>query len=180
MRLQAVLFILLFAMSFAAAAAEGELVNLARLDGVSYQISAGSHWADHNADKNHTMLTDGILNSGKELAVCYDFFRQPDEEKYITVTMDLKKRYQISKIVLHGLNRTSLFNVRRCIFLVSNDGVFFEPVVEFSADDEVIQKIGTGAWKLEAEVFEEARFVRVSTWTNYWLNLEELEVYGTQ
>ena len=62
---------------------------------MSYQISAGSLGRPH-ADKNHTMLTDGILNSGKELAVC-DFFRQPDEEKYITVTMDLKKRYRFRR-----------------------------------------------------------------------------------
>lgn len=180
MRMLLSALIIIALVSCTAIGAEEKVVNLARLEGVSYQISTGSFWAERNEDKHNTMLTDGKLDSGNKVVVCYDFYRQPDDEKYISVTMDLKKRHSVSKIVLHGKNHSPLYSVRESIFQVSTDGLDYKTIAEFKADDEAIQKIGTGTWKLEADVSEEVRFVRVTTWTNHWLNLEELEVYGTQ
>lgn len=156
----------------------GEIINLARKQGVSYEVTTGSYWAEKNNDKHNTMLTDGTLNSGNKQVVCYDFYRQPDEEKYISVTMDLKKGYQLSKLVLHGLNHSPLYSVTHSIFEISNDGLDYEIVKEFTEEDNALEKIGTGTWKLEANISQKARFVRVTTWTKHWLNLEELEVFG--
>jgi hypothetical protein len=152
-------------------------INLARVQGVSYEVAAGSYWADHSTDKYNTLLTDGVLNSGNKTVVCYDFFRQADEEKYVTVNMDLKKRRKLERIVLHGLNHSELYNIVRCLFEVSSDGIDYQTVADLS-EDQLPQKIGT--WNVEIKTDELARFVRVTTWTSHWLNLEEVEVFGKE
>lgn len=151
--------------------------NFAREKGVSYDVATGSYYADRSKDKYNTLLNDGVLNSGNQVAVCYDFFRQPDEEKYVIVTFDLKKKKQLEKIVLHGLNHTELYNVVRCLFEVSSDGLDYEVVADIKGDK--IPK-GGGTWKVSTELNETARFVRVTAWTTHWLNLEEVEIFGQE
>ena len=158
----------------------GITTNLARKQGVTYEVSTGSYWEDANNDLYNTMLTDGILNSGNKAVVVYCFYRQPEDEGYISVNMDLKKNYEVSKIILHGLNHSSLYRVNRCLFQISTDGIDYKTIAEYPAKGGSIPQKQVGTWKIETELAERARFIRITAWSDFWLNFEELEVYGKE
>lgn len=162
------------------AGAEEKLVNIAKLEGVSYNVSAGSHWADHNKDPHNVRLTDGVYDSGRQYAVCYDFYRQPEEERYVSVDFNLRKSYDLRKIVLWAKNHNQNWNVSSVRFYVSSDGLDYEEVGVVPEEGSEIAQPTTGVFKVEQELNKRARFVRVLAYTRYYINLEEIEIFAIE
>lgn len=157
---------------------ETKLENLAKLKGISYDLSSGSYWANHSTDDYNLKLQDGIYDSGDQYTVCYDFFRQPDEERYVSIDFDLKKVYEIKNVVLWAKNLNENFNVKSVYFYVSNDGIDFDELGKLPESGGEIKQPVLGSFSIEQAVNKQVRFLRVVAFTRYIINLEELEIFG--
>ncbi len=175
--------LLMFFSPLCNAYASTPILNLAREPGVSYSVSPGNFSKEISADRDN-ILIDGVKDQGAKTGVCYEFWNKPPEESYITVDLDLGASFPISAISLFGRHHASSYHITRLRYSISEDGIVFTQVGEV-LEESIVQPVATwGNWSDTLDVgWQSARFIRVTAWTGeagYYVNLEEIEVFGAQ